>query len=154
MPVWKRIVCAIDFSAPSRAALVQAAELASRGAELTLVHVQEIPAVRRQLGMLPNPPLAYEAEVDEAWKQLKRAGTEAEAIAHSPVPLVMLEGSPVDEVVRVARDHRADLLVVGTHGRTGVRRAVLGSVAEQIVRRAGCSVLVVRPEALVEERPD
>lgn len=53
-------------------------------------------------------------------------------------------GTPWREVLRVGREHHADLIVLGTHGRTGVKRFVFGSVAEQVVRRAGCPVLVVR----------
>ena len=56
----------------------------------------------------------------------------------------MAEGLPAEEVLRIARRQRADLLVLGTHGRTGLRRALMGSVAERIVSQARCPVLTVR----------
>lgn len=150
MPVWKKILCATDFSPPSRVAVLQAAELAaSFHAELLLLHVQEIPATRAQLGMMPSPPEAYELRMGEAWRQLERAGAEVEAIAKIHVSVQQVEGPAPEEIVRIAREKEVDLVVVGTHGRKGVKRAVLGSVAELVVRRAPCSVLVVRPEALI-----
>lgn len=150
MPVWKKILCAIDFSPPSRVAMLQAAELAaSCHAELLLLHVQEIPAARAQLGMMPSPPEAYELRMGEAWRQLERSAAEVAAIAKVHVSVQQVEGPAPEEIVRIAREKEVDLVVVGTHGRKGVKRAVLGSVAELVVRRAPCSVLVVRPEALI-----
>jgi nucleotide-binding universal stress UspA family protein len=61
-----------------------------------------------------------------------------------PVTHVLLEGDPPTEIVRYGRDMGADLIVMGTHGRTGVERLVLGSVAEKVLRDAPCSVLVVK----------
>ena len=156
MPIWKKILCAIDFSPPSRDALLRAAELAaSSNAELLLLHVQEIPAVRAGLGMMSSPPEApYETALGEAWKQLEHSGADAEAIAKARVPVQMVRGPAPDEIVRVARENQVELIVIGTHGRTGVKRAVLGSVAELVVRRAHCSVLVVRPEEPIAVTPD
>jgi nucleotide-binding universal stress UspA family protein len=61
-----------------------------------------------------------------------------------PVTHVLLEGDPATEIVRYGRDAGVDLIVMGTHGRTGVERLVLGSVAEKVLRDASCSVLVVK----------
>jgi Universal stress protein family len=61
-----------------------------------------------------------------------------------PVSHVLLEGDPAAEIVRYGRDAGIDLIVMGTHGRTGVERLVLGSVAEKVLRDASCSVLVVK----------
>jgi nucleotide-binding universal stress UspA family protein len=61
-----------------------------------------------------------------------------------PVRHVLLEGDPATEIVRYARDAAMDLIVMGTHGRTGAEREVLGSVAERVLRDASCSVLVVK----------
>jgi nucleotide-binding universal stress UspA family protein len=155
MPVWKRILCAIDFSPPSRVALLQAAELAAQhGAGLTVLHVREVPSARAQIAMLPSPPEAYEAQTGELWRQLERAGKDAELLAKAPVAVTMVEGTAVEEIVRAGREREVDLIVVGTHGRTGLRRAVLGSVAEGLVRRAPCSVLVARPEELIAPAAD
>jgi nucleotide-binding universal stress UspA family protein len=64
--------------------------------------------------------------------------------ARIPVTHVLLEGDPATEIVRYGRDAGVDLIVMGTHGRTGVERLVLGSVAEKVLRDASCSVLVVK----------
>jgi nucleotide-binding universal stress UspA family protein len=61
-----------------------------------------------------------------------------------PVHHVLLEGEAADQIVRYARDSAMDLIVMGTHGRTGEEREVLGSVAEEVLRNASCSVLVVK----------
>jgi nucleotide-binding universal stress UspA family protein len=61
-----------------------------------------------------------------------------------PYTHVFLEGDPATEIVRYANDERVDLIVMGTHGRTGVERLLMGSVAEKVMRDAPCSVLVVK----------
>jgi nucleotide-binding universal stress UspA family protein len=62
-----------------------------------------------------------------------------------PASAILVEGLPTDEILRAARHQRADLIVLGTHGRTGLRRAFMGSVAERVVSQACCPVLMVRP---------
>jgi nucleotide-binding universal stress UspA family protein len=72
--------------------------------------------------------------------------TFAERAPREPLPKQFLPaGKPVEEIVRTAKDWGADLIVVGSHGRAGVQRALLGSVAEGVMRAAPCAVLVVRP---------
>jgi len=67
-----------------------------------------------------------------------------------PVSHVLLEGDPASEIARFAADAGIDVIVIGTHGRTGVDRLVLGSVAERVMREAPCSVLVVKlPKGVV-----
>lgn len=144
MAGWKKICCAVDFSEPSRKAMREAAELARRlGAELVIVHSFVPPPVvatdmlvsTRDLGGL----VAEELEQTlAAWR------SEAAAIAGAPVTSAVLAGEPEKEIVRYARDHPVDLLVLATHGRSGLKRLVLGSVADAVTRRAPCPVLVVR----------
>ena len=68
---------------------------------------------------------------------------------------VMLEGDPAGEIVRFARDSGIDQIVLGTHGRTGVERLLMGSVAEKVMRDAPCSVLVVKlPKGSTTAQPD
>lgn len=144
---WKKICCAVDFSECSHAALDEAATLAGReGAALVLLHVYPPP---RPPG--PEAPLAWspsdlEAEtLGELEGPMARLRADAEAIAGAGrVETRLLAGKPADEIARFARDGGCDLVVIGTHGRTGVRRLVLGSVAEQVVRAAPVSVLVSR----------
>jgi nucleotide-binding universal stress UspA family protein len=141
---------AIDFSEQSRLAMREATRIAARdGAGLTLLHVGESPVIGADTEGAPST-------IEEVEMQLRRdvepamatAKAEAEAEGIS-VETVVVFGKPPDEIVRRAEARGFDLVVVGTHGRTGFRRFVLGSVAEHVVRGAPCSVLVFRPlEAL------
>jgi len=72
---------------------------------------------------------------------------EAKALGAKRVSAVAVDGVAWDIVCRLAADERSDLIVMGTHGRTGLRHALLGSVAEKVVRHAPCTVLIVRPRA-------
>lgn len=140
---WNKICCAVDFSDPSRLALYRAADLAKRdGAELLLVHVYEVPQPTGDMLVAPldlSGPAAAEAE-----RNMVSWVAEAARLRGAPVKTRILAGQAAVEVGRAAHEAGCDLLVVGTHGRTGVRRLVLGSVAERIVREAHCDVLVAR----------
>jgi nucleotide-binding universal stress UspA family protein len=119
----------------------EGARLARReGASMTVLHV-EPPAPPGMEGPFSPPPAAIAgsgAELLESWR------AEAERIRGAPVDSVLL-GSPVaDAIVGYVRDTGTDLVVVSTHGRTGLRRAVLGSVAEAVLRRSPCPVLAYR----------
>ncbi len=148
---WKKIFCAVDFADPSRAAMEQAADLAKRfEAELTLVHV-----------LIPPPPAASDvlvssrglagAKAEEDEERLARWRADAERRAGRPARSRVLSGDPAGEIVRHAREERCDLLVVGTHGRTGIPRLALGSVAERVARRSPCPVLVVHDHGALEK---
>jgi len=148
MPAWRRILCAVDLSEPSRAALRDAAQIARDcNAELTLLHVSKIgkpmtgadPFVPDIDTVMREDREALEAEL-QPWRE------EAARIADRAVTVTVVHGSPADEIVKFAGE-RFDLVVVATHGRTGVRRLVLGSVAEHVVRESSVPVLVVRVPA-------
>jgi nucleotide-binding universal stress UspA family protein len=148
-----KVLVAIDFSDTSSSALDAAFEMAGRhdGGEVHLVTVQElayellVPAgdsSRSPVGPLKELAEKGLARHQGAWPSA-RIGT---------VTIHTVVGEPAIEIVALAAALDADTIVLGTHGRRGVRRALLGSVAESVVRRAGCPVLVVRakhhPEAL------
>jgi nucleotide-binding universal stress UspA family protein len=146
MARWKKLCCAVDFSDSSRAAMKEATELARRfDAELELLHVHLPPPAP---GLGPPAPLPSDlvegasAELDgtmATWQE------EAARAAGRAVNATLLpSAAPADEILRFVRQHHADLLVVGTHGRRGVQRLLLGSVADRVSREAPCSVLVVR----------
>ncbi len=140
---WKRICCAVDFSEPSRLAMAQAASLAAHfQAELTLLHVHEQPPPNAT-DVLVSPPEMFERETIQMERILIGWAKDAEEIARQPVKTAVLFGKPAAEIVRYVRENAFDLVVVSTHGRTGLRHVVLGSVAERIVRSAGRPVLVV-----------
>jgi len=144
MANWRKICCAVDFSESSRQALEEAADLARRfDSRLTLIHVFEAVPVAAGEGILPPPDLIEQMTIElsrklESWK------AEAERRADRPVGQSVLSGDPASQIVRFAREGEFDLVVTGTHGRTGLKHLVLGSVAEKVVRQAHCPVLVAR----------
>jgi nucleotide-binding universal stress UspA family protein len=83
---------------------------------------------------------------EEQARQILRDVTEAAGKAGVPVETKVLTGIPSEDIVRVARELAADLIIMGTHGRAGMPHLLLGSVAEKVVRRAPCPVLTVRRE--------
>jgi nucleotide-binding universal stress UspA family protein len=142
---WLKILCAIDFGESSRSALERSADLArSFGADLVLVHVWKGP--RSVSERIARGTTALTPELTaEIGRKLEGWKAEAERIAGRTVRTLVTSGPPAAEVTRLAADEKVDLVVVGTHGRKGLERAVLGSVAEAIVRHAPCPVLVARP---------
>jgi nucleotide-binding universal stress UspA family protein len=145
---WKRILCPVDFSPPSRSAMAVAAALSARfGAELTLFHAYPLPGYTLPEGtILPSPRMLQDLAgqtdaVLEEWRG------EAERLGASGARTAKSVGEPAVEIVEFATSGRFDLVVIGTRGRSGLRHALLGSVAERVVRRATCPVLTVHPEA-------
>jgi nucleotide-binding universal stress UspA family protein len=139
-----RILCPVDFSAGSGEALRVAAELArERDAALVLVHVWSPAQMTMGEGYLA--PAVIQDMVDGETAQLAKSKTEAQQLGVKEVATRLLTGVPWDEIVSAARsDSAVDLIVIGTHGRTGLAHVLLGSVAEKVVRHAPCPVLVVR----------
>jgi nucleotide-binding universal stress UspA family protein len=139
-----KILCAVDFSECSKAALHAAADLAKEhGATLTLVHVTVPPDHLYNGGIfnMADAAGAIDAAAGSAlipWRQ------DAETRGAPRVDVLTLMGAAWEAIVRLARTSEADLIVVGTHGRAGLNRALIGSVSERVVRHASCSVLVVR----------
>jgi len=144
----KTIVFPTDFSTASDAALEHAAALAkSLNGSLLIVHVEE-------------PPLAYgggelyygipEPDSERILKMLEDVKPRDASV---PFTHRLTMGDPAGEIVRIAGDERAEMIVLGTHGRTGVTRLLMGSVAEAVVRRAPCPVLVYRETAARLEKP-
>jgi len=141
-----RIVHATDFSDASRPAFRTAVDLARRErAALLLLHVLTPPSPFTPVGgKAPSSYLALLAAARrDARRRLAAALGRARAVgARARARLV--EGGAVEEVLKVDRRWRPDLIVIGTHGRSGVRRFLMGSVAEHVARRASHPVLTVR----------
>ena len=133
----QKILYPTDFSSYSNQAYFHAVSLAEKhGATLTVLFVYNPDKITT-----PGNPASLE-EARAYWlEQLESIRPVDQTIA---VSHVMLEGDPADEIVRFGRDAGVDLIVMGTHGRTGVERLLLGSVAEKVLRDAACSVLVVK----------
>jgi nucleotide-binding universal stress UspA family protein len=144
---WKRICCPIDFSDASRAAMEVASDLARRlGAELILLHAYPIPGYTFPDGSVVASPKMMQDLADQAQRHLEDWRMEAERMVGAPrVSADKGVGEPAVEIVSFARNRGVDLLVLGTHGRTGLEHALMGSIAERVVRRAHCPVLTVRP---------
>ncbi len=143
----RRILVPVDFSPPSEAALDTAIEFARRfGSELTLFHAHELPAYVFPDGVMPvSPEILNEMERSLA-EELERLAVRVRA-AGVAVACRSGMGAHDVEILRCADDIDADLIIMGTHGRTGIRHALIGSVAEKVVRRARCPVLTVHGPA-------
>jgi nucleotide-binding universal stress UspA family protein len=142
---FKKILCPIDFSEDSQQAMQVAAELA-RGSQATLVllYVWQPKQWMTDYGMQWPNEVLLEAQATEEGK-LAAYRVDAQRLGAPEVAARLLRGEPWDQIVSAARDDAAvDLIVMGTHGRTGLRRALIGSVAERVVRHAPCTVMVVR----------
>ncbi|MBS1818223.1 MAG: universal stress protein [Acidobacteria bacterium] len=137
----KRILVPHDFSETSAAAVNYAVTLArSFGAELVFLYVGDRAQARVEGGMPDGPDGEVTGAAHEAMVQVLAP---ADRTALNPRCFV-LAGSPAEEIVRVAREHEFDLIVMGTHGRGLVGHLLMGSVAEKVVRTAPCPVLTVR----------
>ena len=131
---------ATDFGDSSEHALQRAGDLANRyAAELIVVHVVEILSPAFPIAMTPDPAHIGAAAELGLLSVLERV-QETVPAARS----VLLKGRPAEQVVAFVAEHTVDLVVVGTHGRNGPSRWLLGSVAEKIVRSCSAAVLIVR----------
>jgi len=137
-----KILCPTDFSTMGQTALEMATSLArDRGATLVILHVEE-------------PPMAYGGGelyygIEEPNREeLKRMLSEV-VPADPAVPYEhrLMIGSPATAIVEMAQRENVNLIVMPTHGRTGLMRLLMGSVAEEVVRKAKCPVLTVKPAA-------
>jgi len=142
----RRILHPSDFSRASAAAFAKAVELAKANrAELWLVHVLS-PVVPMVGDGYVSPQLYEELETsarDYAQKQLAALSAKAKKAGVTP-KIALLEGIAHEQIARAARARRADLIVIGTHGRTGIAKMFLGSVAGRVVSSTRCPVMTVR----------
>ncbi len=135
-----------DFSDSSAAAFRLACSLArDYGARLIVLHVAQPPVVAFGEGVIPPNPAEVEDQLRERLQQM-RAGNPKVRLEHH-----LVEGDAAAEILRAAGEFQCDVIVMGTHGRTGLGRLLMGSVAEQVLRKAPCPVLTVKipvPEAM------
>jgi nucleotide-binding universal stress UspA family protein len=148
---FERVIVAVDGSAPADAAVEASIELAAAGRlQLTFCGVAETEAV---IGDdIATTTIVEEDSYERARANVERAVTRARergVVAASRV----VEGSPAPSIVREAHDPNVDLIVAGSHGRRGVSRFLLGSVAEALVRTSPVPVLVVRTAPVTDKRP-
>jgi nucleotide-binding universal stress UspA family protein len=141
----RQILAPTDFSECSKQAVACAYEVAQTfGAKLVLLHViEELPTY---IGFIPP------GGASRVLKDLERQGhlDLAEILPAAEAPEVevahqVVMGSPSDEIAKVAVAEKVDLIIIATHGRTGLSRLVMGSVAERVMRTAPCPVMTIRP---------
>jgi nucleotide-binding universal stress UspA family protein len=141
------ILCPVDFSDLSARALRYAGMLAGRlNAHLTVVYANSFSA----------PPYFTQSRLEDLERQFRESFQEAETalrrfvqeqmrgVAHGEVDVRVIEGLPVDAIRKTAKESHADLIVMGTHGCSGLNRLMLGSVTERLLRESEVPVLTVR----------
>lgn len=148
----KKILHPTDYSEESRPALREAAELAhEHGAALVLLHVVDTLGPEKltfgEVGAGPQPEL-YRARLLDELHHARPADPELR------VEYVLSEEEVVTAILRTAADLGCDLIVMSSHGTSGLARWFTGSVAEEVVRRAACPVLVIKPPRPPEELPE
>jgi nucleotide-binding universal stress UspA family protein len=140
----RKILVPTDFSAHADIAAEFAVGLAQKfGAEICFLHVYDIPTyVLPDGAILPAPDVVGNliSDVEDNLERV-RARYAAEGVR---VSVEMRQGVPLPQIVKFAQDYESDLIVMGTHGRTGIEHFLIGSVAEKVVRKAPCPVLTVR----------
>lgn len=145
MKPFSKILVPVDFSTHSAEAVRYAADLSRRyEASVTLAHVYQPIAYPLPEGFVLHTAAQLANMMLEFGKLLEAAKADAEAAGALRVETEMLQGIASSEIVRFAGESGHDLIVMGTHGRTGIKHALLGSVAEKVVREAPCPVLTLR----------
>lgn len=148
LPRLRQILLPTDFSGCANYALPYAAAIArATHARILCVHVVEplVPAVG-YTGLADPMPIADISEQleDSAEREFPRL-TDCDELTGLDVEEIIVHGDAAAEIVRVAGENEADLIVISSHGRTGLGRMIFGSTAEAVVRHASCPVLVVKP---------
>jgi nucleotide-binding universal stress UspA family protein len=146
----RRITYATDFSSASLAAFRPALDLArATGAELTILHVLPSPVTLFIEGGYVPQEIWDQMEAGQraqATQEMDRLVKQAVDAGVRTTTAIVAGGIPAREIVRAAEESKTDMLVLGTHGRTGVARLFLGSVAAGVVATASCPVLTVRAQ--------
>ena len=141
-----KILCPIDFSETSDHAVKYAIAMAqAHDAQIIMLHVIA-PAIAALPGdqLIPNLPQADLLEIEDACQHhlTTVAGNLAEL--NLDISTRLVNGIPFLEIIKCAKDDEVDLLVMGTHGHTGLNHILIGSVAEKVVRKACCPVLTIK----------
>lgn len=140
----RKILVATDFSPHSRRALGIASELSGRlGVPLVVMNAVQIPMYPIPDGVVLRSPEVMAELVEHARQALDDESRIAADLGAQNVETQWAEGPAATEIVRIAREQAVDLVVVGSHGRGPIARAILGSTADKVVRTAHCPVMVV-----------
>ena len=140
----KNILCPVDYSIYSEKALNYAIEFAGKyGAKLFLIHVLDIRFYDINDPDLYNVNIVDKETINKLKERLLKCVNE-DTKGRISVEAVVLQGVPFAEIIKASKEYAIDLIVLGTHGRTGLSHAIMGSVAEKVVRKSPCPVLTVR----------
>jgi len=140
-PWVKRILVPIDFSAGSWSALSHALPIAQlTGAKITLLYVSQAQLIATEFAHLPNQEFSIRHSSEEKLRAAAIGKIPPELLAD----IVVRSGVAFDEIARAAEEWKMNLIVINTHGHTGLKHVWLGSTAERVVRYAPCPVLVIR----------
>ena len=140
-----RILFPTDFSQNANAPLAYACAFAEQNnAELHVLHVIDVGKLAHMSEFVPIPDADFES-IHATAKQSLGAVVNREWAEKHKVVLSIAKGAPFLEIIRHAKEHSIDLIVMSTHGRTGLMHLLIGSVAENVVRKAPCPVLTVHP---------
>lgn len=147
----KKIICPTDFSDPSYVAIKTAGELARHfSAELILVHIIAPLPSYASAGITPGTSSTPQFDLATYNRQLEIFAQESfKEIIEKRLPsdlrvrTSILQGQAADEIVKAVSDEKADMIIISTHGRTGWRRFIFGSVAEKVIRTTTCPVLTI-----------
>jgi nucleotide-binding universal stress UspA family protein len=145
-----KIAVPTDFSEPSREGFRRACELAEHfGAELLVIHVMApVPIIPAGHGAVPFNVQGYKTEIEKVSRKNLDAFVADEKCGSTAVTPILREGEVAEEIVRAAVEREADLIVTATHGYSGWKKFILGSVTEKVIRIAPIPVLTIRePEA-------
>ena len=146
----KTIVAATDFSEVSLVAIETAfrLNLESKGT-LYLLHIVDLPLVHHPMGIYHPSASESQDEADNKLRSLIPDNWDQNATVETA--LLLAKDSPAGMIADFAAEKDADLIVVGTHGRTGLERLLMGSTAESLLHQSPCQVLVVKPKTLKKE---
>lgn len=140
---YKRILCPVDFSDISKRVLEIAADLAKRfGADLHVIHVFQLPAT--MLEAVYEDPTDMEEEIRQRLNDKLNEFVQKTKKPDVKITTGVYEGVPDVEIITSARENQADMIVMGTRGKTGLSHVLLGSVAERVIRNAEVPVMTVR----------
>lgn len=152
----KHILVPVDYSDVARAAISMAVQLASHhGAKLTLVHVAKglDQALAERIVTAPTDHVIEDtiaaeesALLDALNLEIRRAREAGVQVGELSATTIVSSGDPVESICRMVEVDRVDLIVMGTHGPQGLRARLFGSVSEQLLHKASCSVFVVKPQ--------
>lgn len=145
MKQFQKILVPVDFAPHSEEAVRQAVDIAQHySAQITLVYVYEPADYALPEGYVLYTPEQISLMTTEFEARLRATRREVEALGVSRVDTRLLNGAAAAEIVAFAEEQAVDLIVMGTHGRTGLKHMLMGSVAERVLRTAPCPVLTTK----------